>query len=155
MVPWSARVSAPNAHILFESSLFDLSDPLRTRSVPAALAPSACARPSVSAFPCPLDFPSPVSSCGRCQLKSIRTRGEHHSEWLLATLISHLRDRYGRGRCGRKGSRPSLLHALQGVAAMPSIEAPRATRPSYSPQVTTTVLCALHRNAVLLEANVG
>ncbi|CAK0890481.1 unnamed protein product, partial [Prorocentrum cordatum] len=50
------------------------------------------------------------------------TLGRQHTEWLLAKLAEHLRERYGLGRAGRTGSKASLLHALQGVASIPSIE---------------------------------
>jgi hypothetical protein len=48
--------------------------------------------------------------------------GKQHTEWMVAKFLEHLRCRYGQGKAGRTGSKPSLLHALTSVAAIPSIE---------------------------------
>jgi len=50
--------------------------------------------------------------------------GKHHSEWFLAKLLQHLRLRYGIGWAagGTRQTRSSMVHALQAVAQMPSIE---------------------------------
>eukprot|EP00930_Biecheleria_cincta_P042397 TRINITY_DN29176_c0_g1_i1.p1 TRINITY_DN29176_c0_g1~~TRINITY_DN29176_c0_g1_i1.p1 ORF type:complete len:3801 (-),score=763.37 TRINITY_DN29176_c0_g1_i1:725-11332(-) len=49
--------------------------------------------------------------------------GRRHSEWLLAKFLQHLRAHYGQGR-GRSppGLRIAMVHALQCITEMPSIE---------------------------------
>ncbi|CAE8607582.1 unnamed protein product, partial [Polarella glacialis] len=52
--------------------------------------------------------------------------GRQHNEWLLAKLLQHMRGRYGEGFGGSSnrvaGQRVAMVHALQCVAAMPTIE---------------------------------
>merc|ERR1719162_2545088 len=48
--------------------------------------------------------------------------GKHHTEWMVAKCVEHMRERYAQGKAGRTGNKPTLLHSLKCVAAIPSIE---------------------------------